>query len=106
MGSRKKDLEKLERAVKSAWKEDPPFEFSSGWQEGVMRDIRSRAAIAEKVCLTNIYGSPVLKFSAIAAAVTILLVIYAFKSDITSLHDLAMMFLDDPAGFILSPPSV
>jgi len=106
MGSRGKDLKKLESALFSAWKEDQPFEFGSGWHEGVMGDIRSRTASLGCGALSGGYVSMVLRFSAIAAAVTILFVIYAFNSDITPFRDLAMMFFDDPAGFIIAPPAV
>lgn len=106
MGKQGKDLERVEKALMSAWKEDPPFEFGPGWNEAVMRDIRSRSAPAWAGVAARSCGPLVLKFSAVAAAVTVLFVIFALESDITSFHDLAMMFLEDPAGFIISPPSV
>jgi len=106
MGKRGKDLERVENALMSAWKEDPPCEFGPGWNEAVMRDIRSRSFPAWTGGEPGSLGPLVLKFSAVAAAVTVLFVIFALESDIASFHDLAMMFLDDPAGFIISPPSV
>ena len=106
MGKRGKNLERVEKALMSAWKEDPPFEFGPGWNEAVMRDIRSRSAAAWAGQAAGGFGPLVLRFSAVAAAITVLFVIFALESDITSFHDLAMMFLDDPAGFIISPPSV
>jgi len=106
MVKRGKDLERIEIALMSAWKEDPFFEFGSGWNEAVMRDIRSRSVLAWAGGAAGGGGPLVLKFSAVAAAVTVLFVIFALESDIASFRDLAMMFLDDPAGFIISPPSV
>jgi hypothetical protein len=106
MVKRGKDLKRVENALMSAWKEDPPFEFGPGWNETVMRDIRSRSVLARAGGAAGGCGPLVFKFSAVAAAVTVLFVIFALESDIASFHDLAMMFLDDPAGFIISPPSV
>ncbi|MCU0640313.1 MAG: hypothetical protein MUF59_10675 [Candidatus Krumholzibacteria bacterium] len=106
MGKRGKNLEKVEQALMSAWNEDTPFEFVPGWDEAVMRDIRSRSAAAWAGQAAGGFGPLVLRFAAVAAAVTVLFLILALESDIASFHDLAMMFLDDPAGFIISPPSV
>ena len=106
MAKRGKDLDRVEKALMSAWKEDAPFEFSPGWNEAVMRDIRSLRPLERAGGAAGNGGSLVLKFSAVAAAVMILFIIFALQSDIASFHDLAMMFLDDPAGFIISPPSV
>ncbi len=46
------------------------------------------------------------RFAAAAAALAVMFTIYLLRSEITGLSDLAMMMLQDPAGFMISPPFV
>jgi hypothetical protein len=120
-------IDRVEDALKAAWNEESRPEVSDLWQARVMSDIKagkldSRFDIDSEydteysgshavdgsangqIDALDFQGKLVWRFSAVAAAITIFMVIYAYTNDITSLNDLAAMLLDDPTNFILSQP--
>lgn len=104
MRSRKDRIDTIEGLLRSAWKGAPRKEPGERWHDGVMREIRSLPVPGRSYGFFESQASIVWRFSAAAAVITLFFVIYALSADITSYRDIAMMLLEDPAGFVLSPP--
>ncbi|MCK4538786.1 MAG: hypothetical protein KAV42_08320 [Candidatus Krumholzibacteria bacterium] len=107
MKMNKTGLDRIEKAMKKVWKKNRTLEIDDSWRAGVMREIRVMdTAPAEENGGLFSQGLFIWRFTAIAAAFALLFVLYAVRSDMTTLGDLAIMMLEDPVSFILSPPFV
>ncbi|MBN2185478.1 MAG: hypothetical protein JW746_09135 [Candidatus Krumholzibacteriota bacterium] len=106
MRSRKEKLDILEKRLVSSWKTGEAVSVGSGWQADIMREIRLSGIPGGKMDIFEDQGRLIWRFSMVAAGFTLFFLLYALTNDIMPYRDLALLFLDDPAGFILSPPFV
>ncbi len=106
MRPRKEKLNRLEKALVRAWAGSGNISGSDTWKTDLMEDIRSDNVIINRRGDFEAQGTLVWRFSMVAAALTAFFAIYALTTDILPYKDLALMFLDNPAGFILSSPFV
>ena len=88
-------------------KKNRSLETDDSWRAGVMREIRmmDTGSAKENGGLFS-QGQIIWRFTAVAATFALLFVLYAVRSDMTTLGDLAIMMLEDPLGLITSPPFV
>ncbi|MBU8921639.1 MAG: hypothetical protein KOO63_07445 [Bacteroidales bacterium] len=107
MKMKKSGFERIEESMKRVWKKNRTLDTDDSWRAGVMREIRlmDTDPAKENNWLFS-QGMFIWRFTAVAAAFALLFVLYAVRSDMTTLGDLAIMMLEDPVGFIISPPFV
>jgi hypothetical protein len=103
----KPGIERIEKSMKRVWKKNQTLEIDDSWRAEVMREIRvlDTGQPEESIGFFS-QGLFIWRFTAVAAAFALIFVLYAVRSDMTSLGDLAIMMLEDPVGFIMSPPFV
>ena len=106
MRSRKERLDLLEKKLVSSWNTGEQVSVSSRWKADLMRDVRLSGVPGPKNDLFEGQGRFIWRFSMVAAGIAVLSLIYALTNDIVPYGDLALLLLDDPAGFILSTPFV
>ena len=101
------NIDKVEKGLRVAWGAQKVPEVSPAWRSGVMDEILSldERPVAD-LDHFEMQGKLIWRFAAAAAAVAVMFTIYMLGSDLTGLSDLAMMMLEDPAGFMISSPFV
>ncbi|MBN1165095.1 MAG: hypothetical protein JXB45_10990 [Candidatus Krumholzibacteriota bacterium] len=106
MNSGKDDLERLEKLLASAWEEVPPPAISESWQAGVMTDIRRLQGEPAEPEKNGYSGRLVWRFSAAVLVCALLLAFYTLLRGFIPYEDLALIYLEDPIGFMFNPPFV
>ncbi|MBN2071398.1 MAG: hypothetical protein JW814_08075 [Candidatus Krumholzibacteriota bacterium] len=106
MRSRKEIIDGIEKELASSWKSGKTVSVDPQWKNRIMREIRISADEAGQRSLFETHGRLIWRFSMIATGLTLFFLIYVLSSDVMPYRDLALLFLEDPAGFILSPPFV
>lgn len=102
MKARREAIEAVERALFAARRRRPdPGAPGERWRADVMTDIRRlalRGAGASRQASVAVFAW---RLSAVAACVALALLIYAMREGFFDYEELAMRFLEDPAGFLM-----
>lgn len=93
-----KNVDRIERALWNAGRSSEPFVGGSGWQDGVMAEIRRIGPLAAQLPCKVYEPAPIWSWAtAVAACLAIGIGWYMFN-DLNADAVMAGLFLDDPAG--------
>jgi hypothetical protein len=101
MSLRKAKVDALEKRLYAAYGSAPAGSPGAGWRESVMREVRARAASPSGERAQAFVESFAWRFSAAAAVVALLLLVYIFTNGVVDYQELAMRYFENPIEFLM-----
>jgi hypothetical protein len=101
MKRNERKIDDLETRLFDAYRAGEYRAPGAGWRASVMREIRLRGAVDERAGVQQQIGRFAWRFSAVAAIIALLLLVYVFSSGIVDYQDIAIRYLENPIEFII-----